>query len=224
MDPLLTRAGRQPAAGALVPVHRLQHGKEKMAHSRCSYSHQQHQHAGRQPSFLSTSRNTEKWRGTVIQQCHNPPHTSAPPEKTQITNNTLHMIPEHHFDTPRHAKQKYSSLQRTSPHNRIVHEPRTAAAHTRSNKSSSDQCYPRAAVGSKQKRQLSNPKRVPRLVEIQRNAATQNEFSSNALSLPLSPTKGPKAANQTHRPINSLCKKKKKPQYFLLSSETFFAD
>ncbi|RNC37955.1 hypothetical protein TcCL_NonESM12851, partial [Trypanosoma cruzi] len=29
MDPLLTRAGRQPAAGALVPVHRLQHGKRK---------------------------------------------------------------------------------------------------------------------------------------------------------------------------------------------------
>ncbi|RNF01509.1 hypothetical protein TcG_11671 [Trypanosoma cruzi] len=60
MDPLLTRAGRQPAAGALVPVHRLQHGKEKMAHSRCTHSHQQHQHAGRQPSFLSTSRNAEK--------------------------------------------------------------------------------------------------------------------------------------------------------------------
>ncbi|KAF5220107.1 hypothetical protein ECC02_006903 [Trypanosoma cruzi] len=38
MDPLLTRAGRQPAAGALVPVHRLQHGKEKTAHSRCTYS------------------------------------------------------------------------------------------------------------------------------------------------------------------------------------------
>ncbi|EAN99853.1 hypothetical protein TcCL_NonESM11963 [Trypanosoma cruzi] len=60
MDPLLTRAGRQPAAGALVPVHRLQHGKEKMAYSRCTYSRQQHQHAGRQPSFLSTSRNAEK--------------------------------------------------------------------------------------------------------------------------------------------------------------------
>ncbi|KAF8303604.1 hypothetical protein TcYC6_0038030 [Trypanosoma cruzi] len=60
MDPLLTRAGRQPAAGALVPVHRHQHGKEKTAHSRCTYSHQQHQHAGRQPSFLSTSRNAEK--------------------------------------------------------------------------------------------------------------------------------------------------------------------
>ncbi|ESS62327.1 hypothetical protein TCDM_10015 [Trypanosoma cruzi Dm28c] len=29
MDPLLARAGRQPAAGALVPVHRLQHGKRK---------------------------------------------------------------------------------------------------------------------------------------------------------------------------------------------------
>ncbi|RNC56420.1 hypothetical protein TcCL_ESM06064 [Trypanosoma cruzi] len=60
MDPLLTRAGRQPAAGALVPVHRLQHGEEKMANSSCNYSHQQHQHAGRQPSFLSTSRNAEK--------------------------------------------------------------------------------------------------------------------------------------------------------------------
>ncbi|RNC41234.1 hypothetical protein TcCL_NonESM09212 [Trypanosoma cruzi] len=60
MDPLLTRAGRQPAAGALVPVHRLQHGKEKTDYSRCTYSHQQHQHAGRQPSFLSTSRNAEK--------------------------------------------------------------------------------------------------------------------------------------------------------------------
>ncbi|RNC56256.1 hypothetical protein TcCL_ESM06187 [Trypanosoma cruzi] len=60
MDPLLTRAGKQPAAGALVPVHRLQHGKEKTACSRCTYSHQQHQHAGRQPSFLSTSRNAEK--------------------------------------------------------------------------------------------------------------------------------------------------------------------
>ncbi|EKG07941.1 hypothetical protein TCSYLVIO_000924, partial [Trypanosoma cruzi] len=36
MDPLLTRAGRQPAAGALVPVHRLQHGKQKTAYSRCT--------------------------------------------------------------------------------------------------------------------------------------------------------------------------------------------
>ncbi|KAF8306508.1 hypothetical protein TcBrA4_0023090 [Trypanosoma cruzi] len=60
MHPLLTRAGRQPAAGALVPVHRLQHGKEKTAHSRCTHSHRQHHHAGRQPSFLSTSRNAEK--------------------------------------------------------------------------------------------------------------------------------------------------------------------
>ncbi|ESS59925.1 hypothetical protein TCDM_12206 [Trypanosoma cruzi Dm28c] len=60
MDPLLTRAGRQPAAGALVPVHRLQHRKEKMAYSSCTYSHRQHQHAGRRPSFLSTSRNAEE--------------------------------------------------------------------------------------------------------------------------------------------------------------------
>ncbi|RNC43215.1 hypothetical protein TcCL_NonESM07128 [Trypanosoma cruzi] len=60
VHPLPTSAGRQPAAGALVPVHRLQHGKEKVPYSRCTYSHRQHQHAGRQPSFPSTSRNAEK--------------------------------------------------------------------------------------------------------------------------------------------------------------------
>ncbi|EAN93983.1 hypothetical protein Tc00.1047053511077.150 [Trypanosoma cruzi] len=63
--------------------------------------------------------------------------------------------------------------QRTSSHNHIVHAPRTAAAHTRSDKCSPDQWYPRAAVGSKQKGQLPNPKRVPRLAATQRNAATQ---------------------------------------------------
>ncbi|KAF5215564.1 hypothetical protein ECC02_011729 [Trypanosoma cruzi] len=157
MDPLLTRAGRQPAAGALVPVRRLQHGEEKMANSSCTYSHRQCQHAGRQPSLLSTSRNAEKRRGIISQQCHNPrTHVGSTREDTQITNNTLHMSSEHHSDTPRYAKQKYSSPQRTSSRNHIVHAPRTAA-HTRSNKCSSDQCYRRAAVGSKQKTRAAKP-------------------------------------------------------------------
>ncbi|RNC34123.1 hypothetical protein TcCL_Unassigned03117 [Trypanosoma cruzi] len=116
MDPLLTRAGRQPAAGALVPVHRLHHGKEKTAYSRYTYSHQQHQHAGRQPSFLTTSRNAEECRGAVSQQCHNPrTHVGSTREDTQITNNTPQMFSNHHSDTPRHAKQKYSSLH-APPH------------------------------------------------------------------------------------------------------------
>ncbi|EAN90085.1 hypothetical protein Tc00.1047053503587.6 [Trypanosoma cruzi] len=173
LDPLLTRAGRQPAAGALVPLHRLQHGKEKMAHSRCTYSHQQHQHAGRPPSFLSTSRNAERWRGTVSQQRHNPAHMSAPPERTHKPQKT----PPHDFRTSfRHTATRQTEVfvtPCTSPHNHIVHASRTAAAHTRSNKCSPDHCYPRAAVGSKQKGQLPNPKRVPRLAAIQRNAATQ---------------------------------------------------
>ncbi|KAF5216763.1 hypothetical protein ECC02_010431 [Trypanosoma cruzi] len=190
MDPLLTRAGSQPAAGALVPVHRLQHGKEKVAYSRCTYSHQQHQHAGRQPSFLSTFRNAEKRRGAVSQQRHNPrTHVGSTREDTQITNNTLHMSSEHHSDTPRHAKQKYSSPQCTSPHNQIVHAPRTAAAHTRSNKFSSEQCYPRAAVGSKQKRRVAKPQKSATTGHKSAERCHSKVFSPDALNLPPSPTK-----------------------------------
>ncbi|RNC52852.1 hypothetical protein TcCL_ESM09865, partial [Trypanosoma cruzi] len=61
----------------------------------------------------------------------------------------------------------------TSPHNQIVHAPRTAAAHTHSDKCSSDQCYPRGVVGSKQKRRAAKPQRVPQLAASQWNAATQ---------------------------------------------------
>ncbi|RNF04358.1 hypothetical protein TcG_10798 [Trypanosoma cruzi] len=46
---------RCPRASSSAPAR-----KEKTAYSSCTYSHQQHQHAGRQPSFLSTSRNAEK--------------------------------------------------------------------------------------------------------------------------------------------------------------------
>ncbi|RNF04228.1 hypothetical protein TcG_11696 [Trypanosoma cruzi] len=89
------------------------------------------------------------------------PHTCRLHQRghTNHKNNTLHMSSEHHSDTPRHAKQKCSSPQRTSPHNHIVHAPRTAAAHTRSEKYSSDRCYPHAAVRSKQKRRAAKPQK-----------------------------------------------------------------
>ncbi|ESS62571.1 hypothetical protein TCDM_09776 [Trypanosoma cruzi Dm28c] len=139
-------------------------------------------------------------------------HVGSTREDTQITNNTLHMISEHHSDTPRHAKQKCSSPQRTSSHNHIVHALRTAAANTWSKKCSSDQCYPHAAVGSKQKRRAASPQKSATSAVAGRKSTERshsNEFSPTALSLPPSPTKGPKAANQTRRPINSLCKKRR---------------
>ncbi|EKG01211.1 hypothetical protein TCSYLVIO_007800, partial [Trypanosoma cruzi] len=83
------------------------------------------------------------------------------------------MSSKHHSDTPRHAKQKYSSPQCTSPHNQIVHAPRTAAAHTRQTN------VPRISVIQmlqwevNKRDERPKPKRVPRLAASQRNAATQ---------------------------------------------------
>ncbi|RNC32676.1 hypothetical protein TcCL_Unassigned04695 [Trypanosoma cruzi] len=114
-------------------------------------------------------------------------HVGSTREETQITNNTLHMISEHHSDTPRHAKQKCSSPQCTSSHNQIFHAPRTAAAHTRSDKCSSDRCYPRAAVGSKQKRRAAKPQKGATTVRKSTECCHSNEFSPHALSLSPSP-------------------------------------
>ncbi|RNC46288.1 hypothetical protein TcCL_NonESM03965 [Trypanosoma cruzi] len=174
MDPLLTRAGRQPAAGALVPVHRLQHGKEKTAYSRCTYSHQQHQHAGRQPSFLSTSKNAEKCRGAVSQQCHNPAHMSAPPEKThklQTTPSTCHpnTIPTHR-DTPNRSVRHSNATPHTITYS--IHHARQQLTRGQTN-------VPRISVTHVLRWELNkrdgqpNPKRVPRLAASQRSAATQ---------------------------------------------------
>ncbi|EKF98357.1 hypothetical protein TCSYLVIO_010745 [Trypanosoma cruzi] len=174
MDPLLTCAGRRPAAVALVPVPRLQHGKEKTAYSRCSYSHQQHQRAVLQPSFLSTSRNAEKRRGTVSQQCHNPrTHVGSTREDTQTTSDTLHMSSEHHSDTPRHAKQKYSSLH--APPHTIAY----SMHHARQQLTRGQTNVLRIIVihvlqwEANKRDELPNNKRVPRLAASQRNAATQ---------------------------------------------------
>ncbi|EKF28464.1 hypothetical protein MOQ_007786 [Trypanosoma cruzi marinkellei] len=129
-----------------------------------------------------------------------PAHMSAPPEKThKLQTTSLHMFSEHHSDTPQHAKQKYSSPQCTSPHNQIFHAPRTAAAHTQSNKCSSGQCYPRAAVGSKQKRRAVNPQKSATTGRKSTERSHSNEFRPNALSLPPSPTKGPRDCKSNTR-------------------------
>ncbi|KAF5216941.1 hypothetical protein ECC02_010253 [Trypanosoma cruzi] len=130
------------------------------------------------------------------------------------------MSSEHHSDTPRHAKQKYSSLQCTSPHNHIVHAPRTAAAHSRSNKFSSNQCYPRAAVGSKQKRRAAKPQKSATTGRKSTERSHSNEFSPDALNLPLSPRKDPITANQIPCPLNFALKHQKKPQCLMLSSQS----
>ncbi|RNC52707.1 hypothetical protein TcCL_ESM10027 [Trypanosoma cruzi] len=129
------------------------------------------------------------------------------------------MSSEHHSDTPRHAKQKYSSPQCTSPHNHIVHAPRTAAAHTRSNKCSSDQCYPRAAVGSKQKRRAAKPQKSATTGRNSAERSHSNEFSPHALNLPPSPQKLQKIENKA--PSNKFfAQNQKKPQCLMLSSQS----
>ncbi|RNC36769.1 hypothetical protein TcCL_Unassigned00237 [Trypanosoma cruzi] len=115
MDPLPTRAGRQPQPvpscqfigsstekrkrpipDALIPTG----STNTLVASRHSSAH---------PGMLKSDVELSASNATI------PAHMSAPPEKTQITNNTLHMSSEHHSNTPRHAKQKYSSLH-APPH------------------------------------------------------------------------------------------------------------
>ncbi|ESS55658.1 hypothetical protein TCDM_12855 [Trypanosoma cruzi Dm28c] len=113
-------------------------------------------------------------------------HFGSTREDTQTINNTLHMSSKNHSDTPRHANQKYSSL----------HAPRTAAAHTRQNKCSSDQWPPRAAVGSKQKRRTARPQKSATTGRNSTERSHTNEFTPNALSLPPSPQKLQKIENK----------------------------
>ncbi|KAF5219596.1 hypothetical protein ECC02_007433 [Trypanosoma cruzi] len=74
------------------------------------------------------------------------------------------------------------------------HSPRTthgSSSHA-SNKCSSDQCYPRAAVGSKQKRRAAKPQKSATNGRNPTERSHSNEFGSNALNPPPSPTKAPK--------------------------------
>ncbi|RNC35591.1 hypothetical protein TcCL_Unassigned01524 [Trypanosoma cruzi] len=134
------------------------------------------------------------------------PHTCRPHQRRH-TNHKQH--PSHVIRTPfRHTATRQTEVfvtPCTSPHNQIFHAPRTAAAHTQSDKCYSDQCYPRAAVGSKQKRRVAKPQKSATTGRKSMERSHSNEFDPNALSIPHSPTKAPRDANQRHRQIKSLC-------------------
>ncbi|RNC41273.1 hypothetical protein TcCL_NonESM09191 [Trypanosoma cruzi] len=137
-----------------------------------------------------------------------PAHMSAPPEKTQklqATPLTCHpnVIPTHR-NTPNRSIRHSMHLPTQS------HSPSTthgSSSHP-SNKCSSDQCCPRAAVGSKQKRRAAKPQNSATTGCKSTERSHSNEFSPNALNLPPSPTKAPRDANQTPRQIKSLCNTK----------------
>ncbi|RNF06606.1 hypothetical protein TcG_10929 [Trypanosoma cruzi] len=65
-----------------------------------------------------------------------------------------------------------------------------------SNKCSSDQWPPRAAVGSKQKRRASKPQKSATTGRKPTERSHSNEFSPNAISLPPSPQKMQKIENK----------------------------
>ncbi|RNC36604.1 hypothetical protein TcCL_Unassigned00416 [Trypanosoma cruzi] len=97
-------------------------------------------HSSAHPGMLKSDVEPSASNATI------PAHMSAPPEKTHKPQN-----PSHVFQTSfRHTATRQTEVfvtPCTSPHNQIVHAPRTAAAHTRLNKCSSELCYPRAALG-----------------------------------------------------------------------------
>ncbi|RNC52027.1 hypothetical protein TcCL_ESM10793 [Trypanosoma cruzi] len=192
MDPLLTRAGRQPAAGALVPVHRHQHGKRKrpipdaLIPSSSTNTLVASRHPSAHPGMLKSEVELSASNATIPHTCrlHQRRHTNHKQHPPRVIRTSF-----------RHTATRQTEVfvtSCTSPHNHIVHAPRTAAAHTRSNKCSSDQCYPRAAVGSKQKRRADKPQKSATTGRNSTERSHSNEFSPHALSLPPSPTKAPK--------------------------------
>ncbi|RNC33608.1 hypothetical protein TcCL_Unassigned03678, partial [Trypanosoma cruzi] len=125
------------------------------------------------------------------------PHTCRLHQRGH-TNHRQH--PPHFILTSfRHTAARQTEVfvtQRTSSHNHIVHAPRTAAAHTRSDKCSPDQWYPRAAVGSKQKGRAAKPQKSATTGRNSTERSHTNEFSPNALNLPPSPQKLQKIENK----------------------------
>ncbi|RNE98717.1 hypothetical protein TcG_12177 [Trypanosoma cruzi] len=192
MDPLLTRAGRRPAAGALVPVHRLQHGKRKrpipdaLIPTSSTNTLVASRHSSAHPGMPKSDVELSASNATI-------PHTSRLHQRrhTKYKQHPPHVIRTSFRHTATRQTEVFVT-PRTSSHNHIVHAPRTAAAHTRSDKCSSDQCYPRAAVGSKQKKRAAKPQKSATTGRMSTKRSHPNEFGPNALSLPTSPTKATK--------------------------------
>ncbi|EKF29263.1 hypothetical protein MOQ_006962, partial [Trypanosoma cruzi marinkellei] len=137
-----------------------------------------------------------------------PAHMSAPPEKTHKLQTTpLTCLPN---ITPTHCDMPNRTIHHSM--HRLTQSNSPCTTHGSSSHTSKQTSALRTSVIHVLRWEvnktdgLPNPKRVPRLAACQRNAATQNEFSPNALSLPPPPTKAKRAANQTRRPTRSLCK------------------
>ncbi|RNC42418.1 hypothetical protein TcCL_NonESM07928 [Trypanosoma cruzi] len=126
-----------------------------------------------------------------------PAHMSAPPEKTHKQHTTpstcFPNIAPTHRDTPNRSIRHSMHLPTQSNSPRTTHG---SSSHP-SNKCSSEQCCPRAAVGSKQKRQAAKPQRSATTGRKPNERCHSKQFSPHALSLPPSPTIAPRAANQT---------------------------
>ncbi|RNC36595.1 hypothetical protein TcCL_Unassigned00406 [Trypanosoma cruzi] len=156
-------------------------------------------HSSAHPGILKSDVELSASNATI------PAHMSAPPEKKH----KLQTTPFTRF----RASFRHTAIRQTEVFVTPMHLPTqshspctTAAAHTRLNKCSSDQCYPRAAVGSKQKRRAAKPQKSATNGRKSTERCHSKQFSPHALNLPPSPTKAPRAANQARRPTNSLCK------------------
>ncbi|EAN88095.1 hypothetical protein Tc00.1047053509195.10 [Trypanosoma cruzi] len=125
MDPLLTRADRQPAAGALVPVHRLQNGKRKrpipdaLIPTSSTNTLVASRHSSAHPGMPKSDVELPASNATI------PAHMSAPPEKThksQATPLTCHpnIIPTHR-DTPNRSIRHSMHLPTQSNSPRTTH-------------------------------------------------------------------------------------------------------
>ncbi|ESS55433.1 hypothetical protein TCDM_13095 [Trypanosoma cruzi Dm28c] len=192
MDPLLTRAGRQSAAGALVPVHRLQHGKRKrpipdaLIPTGSTSTLVASRHSSAHPGMLKSDVEPSASNATI-------PHTCRLHQRRH-TNHKKH--PPHVIRTSfRHSATRQTEVFVTPMHLPTQsHSPCTthgSSSHP-SNKCSSDQCYPRAAVGSKQKRRAAKPQEIATTGRKSTERSHSNEFSPNAISLPPSPAKAAK--------------------------------
>ncbi|RNC52276.1 hypothetical protein TcCL_ESM10523 [Trypanosoma cruzi] len=148
-------------------------------------------HSSAHPEMLKSDVELSASNATI------PAHMSAPPEKTHKLHTTPltcfpTIIPTHR-DTPNRSIRHSMHLPTQSNSPRTTHG---SSSHP-SNKCSSEQCYPRAAVGSKQTRQAAKPQRSATTGRKSTERCHSKQFSPHALSLPPSPTKAPRAANQT---------------------------
>ncbi|RNE98666.1 hypothetical protein TcG_12279 [Trypanosoma cruzi] len=134
MDRLLTRAGRQPAAGALVPVHRLQHGKRKwpipdaLIPTSSTNTLVASRHSSAHPGMpksdveLSASNATIPHTCRLLQRRHtnhkkHPPHVirtsfrHTATRQTEVFVTTMHLLTQTHSPCTTHGSSSHAVKQ-----------------------------------------------------------------------------------------------------------------